>query len=49
MLLHGYEAIPFYGYASLGPWEFGGEIEFLFCISIITTGVMLQSFFPNTS
>ncbi len=28
MRLHGYEATPFYGYASCGPWEFGGEIEF---------------------
>lgn len=28
MRLHGYEATPFYGYASCGPYEFGGEIEF---------------------
>lgn len=26
--LHGYEATPFYGYASCGPAEFGGKIEF---------------------
>jgi uroporphyrinogen-III decarboxylase len=28
MRLHGYEATPFYAYASCGPWEFGGRIEF---------------------
>jgi uroporphyrinogen decarboxylase len=28
MRLHGYEATPFYGYASCGPAEFGGKIEF---------------------
>jgi uroporphyrinogen decarboxylase len=27
MRLHGYEMTPMYGYASCGPWEFGGEIE----------------------
>ena len=25
--LHGYDATPGYGYASFGPWEFGGRIE----------------------
>ncbi|ADE36182.1 uroporphyrinogen decarboxylase family protein [Methanohalophilus mahii] len=28
MRLHGYEQTPMYGYASLGPWEFGGKIGF---------------------
>ncbi|RZN48294.1 methyltransferase [archaeon] len=28
MRLHGYEQTPMYGYASLGPWEFGGEVMF---------------------
>ena len=26
MRLHGYEQTPMYGYASCGPWEFGGEV-----------------------
>lgn len=25
---HGYDSIPFYGYASFGAWELGGQIEF---------------------
>lgn len=28
MRLHGYEQTPMYGYASCGPYEFGGEIDF---------------------
>ena len=28
MRLHGYEQTPLYGYASLGAWEFGGEVGF---------------------
>lgn len=28
MRLHGYDVTPMYGYASAGPWEFGGEIGF---------------------
>ena len=28
MRLHGYDSTPMYGYASCGPWEFGGRIEF---------------------
>ena len=28
MRLYGYEATPMYGYASCGPWEFGGKIGF---------------------
>ncbi len=27
MRLHDYEATPLYGYASCGPWEFGGRVE----------------------
>ncbi|MDD1776186.1 MAG: hypothetical protein LUP94_02405 [Candidatus Methanomethylicus sp.] len=26
--MHGYDSSPFYGYASVGAWEFGGKIEF---------------------
>lgn len=28
MDLHGYDQTPFYGYAAIGAWEFGGKIEF---------------------
>lgn len=28
MRLHGYDTTPLYGYASCGPWEFGGKIQF---------------------
>ncbi len=28
MRLHGYEQTPMYGYASIGPWEFGGKVGF---------------------
>lgn len=28
MRLHGYEATPMYGYASIGAWEFGGKVRF---------------------
>ncbi|MHC1605551.1 MAG: uroporphyrinogen decarboxylase family protein [Candidatus Methanofastidiosia archaeon] len=28
MRLHGYDVTPMYGYASCGPWEFGGELGF---------------------